>query len=440
MLAMRTITRAFGNLDKEVTERIDGTPLKAINLLSETAKDGTITVGFDYKDYWSGDVKGTVDILSKTKEREFALLADLSVYGERIDFEAYMNKERIAVGTKMLDNNYYGLTYKTFREDIRGFGNLIGLDKQTMDTLADMVDMISEAMNAKEGPANIVSVDKYTGMITSFVKKVEMTSEREKLESGGTSIRCTRTDFLVTSDSIIELLNDMLEALQDDEDFKNQYNSIVNNQLFSGTSGVVSYNELMREFRNAIREMERGFSGDVKLSLYIGKGNRLIRLEVHADVKVDSERVRVQATFDFGESATDRWVANMTVNAGSNKTTMRVVWDYRDRSNGIENTITISVDGDDQVVLRSLWSPKSGDFSLSYDDGWSEGEITGSFKENDKGFVLEIDNLSPGYNDYLSFSIKAQSGAQIRKIDYINLDKWGETLIGKLEDLMYGFY
>ena len=440
MLTLRTINRAFAKLDAEITERIDGSPLKAVSILMDTAKDGKVSVGFEYRDYWNSEVSGAVDILSNTEDREFAILADLLIYGEKIDLEAYINKDRIAVGTKLLDDNYYGFRYSSFRSDIKIFGDLIGLDKETMDILADAVDMISDALNMEAGESDgIADISAYTNLFKNFSKSVEMTTERERIESGGSTVRSKRTDFLITSDSFLTLLNDFIEVLEDDEDLRKQFNSVLNNQLLSSAYGGMSYSEMLREIRNFARDFERNFTGDITISFFTGKADRLLRFEIRADVRYDKERVRVSAIFDFGSTVSDRWSLNFSVSSGSTRNSLRIVWDYRERSNGLENIVTVTVDGEDPVTLKSVWSPRSGDFSLSYEDRWSEGEITGSFKDNDNGFVLEIDNFLTGYNEYLTLNIKADAGAQIRRVDFINLDRWGDTLLDRLEDLIYSF-
>ncbi|MDR0490430.1 MAG: hypothetical protein LBH28_04195 [Oscillospiraceae bacterium] len=46
--------------------------------------------------------------------------------------------------------------------------------------------------------------------------------------------------------------------------------------------------------------------------------------------------------------------------------------------------------------------------------------------------------LEKNRGEYLLVEIKAESGANIKPIVYINVDKWGEVVINRLADLIVG--
>ena len=65
------------------------------------------------------------------------------------------------------------------------------------------------------------------------------------------------------------------------------------------------------------------------------------------------------------------------------------------------------------------------------------------FLENSRGFTLSFDDLMAEsyYDAYLWLEIKGETGANIRQISYINIDRWDQTLLDKLGDLFgYGGY
>ena len=192
----------------------------------------------------------------------------------------------------------------------------------------------------------------------------------------------------------------------------------------------------MDELESFVNDFESNYSGDITQSFFIGRGSRLLRIETRTDIRYDDERIGVRVTMDFGASAQDRWTMNVTVSEGSDRNTLRVIWKYDERTSAIENSLSIEANGNDALYLKLLWSPKNGDFRLTVDDGWSETEITGGFTSNDSGFHIKLDDLNPNDDEYIAFGIDAVYGAKVNEIEYINLDRWGETLIEKFEGLM----
>jgi len=273
-----------------------------------------------------------------------------------------------------------------------------------------------------------------------------MTSERDTLESGGSSIRCTRIDVTITDKAFLDFLNDCYDILEDDETIAN-YIKILDNDLtrYAYDDLYDMYNQMLREMRNIIRELERSYSGDIVVSLYVGSRNRLLRVEISADLSMNRDRVRIRGSLDFGESAQDRWALQMTITEGSYRDSMRVIWDYRERSNGIENTITFTPDNGRPSSIRSTYSPDRGGFTLSIDDGWSDTSMSGVFtKTDDGGFRLSLnDIINNSYSDEsLSLDIRVEPGAGIRRVDFVNIDRWDaevlESFVAYLEPLFGG--
>ena len=438
------LNNAFTNFGEEITQRIDGTPLKAIGLLSETLKDGTVTVGFDYEDSWSGsETSGKISLSSAYEDREFALAGNVKIFDgyweseQNVDFEAFMNKERMAFGSKLINNNYYGFRYSTFRDDIEEFGYKANISRDIMDTLSDFVEMLDEAINKTGNEKDSASLDAYSTIIQNFIRTCEQTSERVDFDSGGATVKATRVDIIITKEDILQLLSDLYEQLDRDEELRESFKSL---ETYGSMYTVgVNYNTLLRELSNAIDELDDNYSGTMTVSFYIGSGDRLLRYEFNTNIRMYGERIRASVSFDFGASVTDRW----TMRIDAEGETVRINWDYKERSSSIENTITVSA-GSGTVTLMSLYSPARGDFTLSYetkdDYGWSDrGEITGVFTEDSKGFTLSFDNLMGTDNDgILTIEITGEKGANIKQIDYINLDEWDKDLITDIENAFSG--
>jgi len=443
---MAIANKAITGMAEEATSRIDNTPLKAIGMMGDTLKDGRITVDFSYYDYWNEqEVSGSVKLSSNTEAKDYALGADLSIFGRPYDAEAYLNSERIAVGTRMLDNKYYGLKYSTFRDEIRSFGDLVGIDDQTMDEMSDAVDMIDKLMNGEKTSADDYVA--YTNLVTEFVKGIEMTSESAVIESGGTSVKCKKIGFVLTDEQIVKLFNDLYDLIESDDNLREQLESIFDNPAMSGVYNNMSYRDLLKGLRDFIREFERNFSGDITYSFFVGSRDRLLRWEMDANVKYDGEKMQVSAVFDFGASAQDRWTLTMTSTVSGKSETIKVVWDYKDRSDSIENTLVLTNPEDETITLKSVWSPGNGKYKLSYEylyQDWygdsreETGEITGIFTTDGANFRLGIDNPIPEDDDAaLTIDIKGETGAQIKQIDYISIGLWDMDLLERLQNLFY---
>jgi hypothetical protein len=189
-----------------------------------------------------------------------------------------------------------------------------------------------------------------------------------------------------------------------------------------------------------IREFEHSFAGSVTITYMVGARHRLQSLEVLADMSIYGDRGQIHAVLDLGDSATDRWELDISISDGSFSETVSIVWDYNVNGGVIENRLTIIADDASRpIVFSSSWSPDRGDFRLSYSDRWSNNEITGNFTASSRNFRLLLDNFFPAQSDYLAIEISGEFGANIRRIDFINIDRWDEALFDRLEEFIFSF-
>jgi len=438
------VGRSLVNLNTEVEERFENTPFKALTMLPEILEDGTLTANFDYRTNFLGgiisaDIDGTVRLSSNTVERDYALGADVNLYGEAIDLDVYLNRERLALRASVLDNRFYGITYDTFRKDIRVFGRLIFLDNETMDLLADIVDQINEIMNAEEIGDEHEFFENYTTVLTEFIRDVDVSSRRTRIESGGERVRCTEIKITITKDALLKLLNDLYNVFENDEIIREQLEA-TDNPLLQGMIGRTgTYDYLLREFRRFIRELERNYEGDIVLSFYTNSESRLLRFEIDADIIYDGNREENKVSFDFGSSIEDNWVFDFSAISDYGSNNIFASWDYEVHLENYRNTVHIAGDDIESITLISDWNKDNGDFELAYISRWDMGEITGVFKPADNSFRLLFDNVLPesSYSS-LKIDIHAETGSQIERISYINIDRWGRELSGLLMRFILG--
>jgi nitrogen regulatory protein PII len=55
---------------------------------------------------------------------------------------------------------------------------------------------------------------------------------------------------------------------------------------------------------------------------------------------------------------------------------------------------------------------------------------------DEDGFKLGLDNLREAYFEDFTVELVAGYGARISHVEFINLDQWDESLVGKVEDFI----
>lgn len=440
------VGKALYNLGTEAEERFDHTPFKIFTTLGDVLEDGTLTTSFNYSTAIMGgflntDVDGTFILSSDLKERNFALEAQVGTgtFLGAVEFDAYINRERLALRLPVLDNNYYGITYDTFREDIRSFGNLLMLSDDIMDEFADYVDILNTALNVEVSDISDVDIQPvFSDAIKNFTANLEIKNRRTTINSGNESIRCRVVEFIISKATLLCLLDDIYnefdsnEALQDIID--DIYGSIPFPVLFGNNS---VYEQFSRDFRSFIEEFERSYSGDIVFAFYIGNKDRLLRAEINVDIEYDNNQIEMSTMFDFGKSIDDDWVMEIWTRESGSAENYSITWSYDKTSDVYTNSITIYTGTMDSFVLTSEWDINRGDFTLSYADRWDRSELTGILTTNDKDFRLSFNDLFPN-DPYtgLSIEISTRAGAQIKEISYINVDRWGASLIESITRLI----
>ena len=439
--------RALLGFGAEVTQRIDGTPLKAAGMLTNILEDGEVTVNTAFENNLLGNIAATVRLLSNNENREYAILAQTTVLSRTIEAEAFINKERIALGSTLFGDTYYGIIFKTFREDIRVFGGLIGLDSQTMNMLADTVEMIESILHTPGVEDGVF--EPYIRLMADFILSLDTTSEKTRIESGGVSVRVRKIGFAITHSDIAELLHDLTERMSEDENLRQQFELIFESLRGSNMLGhilVPSYDAALHQLRQVAGELERNIEGEITITFYIDSENRLLKIETDADMIFYGQRIRTESILDLGTSAQDLWVLTGTTDTEGLKETFEIMWGTLSEaaddegSRLIHNTISITDTDGYSATLSSHWNEESGSFTLAYESDRSRdgGELTGVFKVRGQGFTLGLDNLL-SQNEALSLEITASPGAQIRDIEFINIDRWGANLIRDLQRALISF-
>ncbi|MCL2365619.1 MAG: hypothetical protein FWC75_01040 [Oscillospiraceae bacterium] len=433
--------RALSNFSDELSERIDTTPLKALGMLIDTLEDGVVTVSVDYVLRWLGSNRGDFTLSSNRAQRDFALKAEVTFFN-RLDFEAemFLNKERLAMTSSIMDEAYYGITLSTFRADIQDFGSMIGLDAQTMGALADAVEMLEWVMNMPG--AEDAALKPYVALLEDFVRGLRPSAERIRVESESESVSVTRIEYIVTEDKIAALLYDIADLISEDENMSGQLESLAKNPvLFDALEYMFAfdYSEIVQKLGDLAHVFENGLSGEIAVVFYIGAGDRLLSMEISIDANVDGKSVLISGAYDFGKSAQDRWQFTGTKIIGDAAEHITILWTLEEYSDEMTNIFTIYDAHKHTLSLLSRWNPESGALILEFPEEWDFAKINGTFLVDEDTFTLTIDRPSQRrLIRSVEVTIATEAEAQIRNIEFINIDQWRREVLYSLERVLLG--
>ena len=439
---LRTAAKALSNLVEEIGVRTQDTPLEMFGILIDSIQNGSVSVGFDYSDGWS-DARGNFTLHTDVENGDYALEADFTIDGFRLDLDLYMNSERVAARVAQIDRSFYGIRYDTFREDFRSFGDLIGFSRQDMDMIADAVDAISDMMNAGSDASDALFAE-FEKLMTDFISDIEVSSKRVDMPSGWDTVKATKIEFIITADMIIGLLEDFLKALENDDTIRSWFDLMDSYQDDYWNTGS-TYDEMLREINNALRDMKRNFNSDFSIALYVGKGDRLLRIELNTEIEIDRDMSEISIMLDFGTSAHAIWFLETNVVENGVRTGTAFEWAMRETSRGGEASLSFIEEIAFGVVTTELileWTDR-GAITLSVIEYHNREEVlTGMYTSNGDGFRLTIDdpNVSSYYGERMDLEITvSRRSGQIPEIDYTNISEWGTQLIEKIEEFIYSF-
>jgi predicted nucleic acid-binding Zn ribbon protein len=434
---LMSVQRSLANFGDDVAERLDTSPLSAVRLLNDIMEDGTITV--DFRDRWAAfDFDAT--LRSNTQNREFAVELEVYTFDGHFDFEAYIDRHRIMARSLLLDNNFYGIRYSSFRDDFRPLGRLLGWDNREKNQLSDIVENFGESINDDRTAQDLLRP--YLDVLSDFIRTSNYTSERVSITTQGNSVNTTRVQFEFSMNDIYDLLNDLFRILERDENFRRSLS--VRNERF--------YHDLMRMLRMGISDIRRYATGDIELTFYIGSRNRLVRMSLEADLLIDRERLTVRMNGDFGLSSTDTWMIDFIASERNYTESANVRWSFAEIGGRYEHTLTVTAN-QETATLRSVWRPQNGAFTLSADYienrwDWITGRtertpvthsVSGVFnRQPNNGFNLVFDDFGFDFDRSASLTIAASPGARFDPPrEFINIDRWDEVFVDRVDQLLW---
>jgi len=391
------VSRAARNFGAEVTERVGTTPLQAFGMAANSLESGSVTVDFaSYQtDRWGTTTTNfNFTVVSDAENHEYALYGEVYSNGEIIDFVAYINPERIAVGSSMIGDDLFGINFNTLAADIASLNDLLGLDYYDMAMVEDVIDSFVELMN--QPPAE---TDAYAAALVGTLHAAERASDRITTLSDGSRIQARRVEYTITVEAMIDLLEEWLDILEGDEAVRLSFN----NFLMQTVYGVDYIDEMVQEMRGMLLEVEHYLDGQVLLTFYIGENDRMLSAALDVDLLVMDERVWLNLSLDMGLSAMDTWRLDINGMQWGQYFTFYATWEIVDDGDTYINVITFNFGDGDMIIITSEWDPASGEFTFShleenYSWGWrTECAFSGLFTTDGETFRLWIEHADQWY-------------------------------------------
>jgi hypothetical protein len=385
----KTLQKAFAHLKADAAGRAENTPLALFGVLAG-ARDKTVRAMFTYAEDGGDALSGELALASRPSARELGLTADLSVYGAAVDFEAYFNSERIAARSAAADDNFYGFGYDALEDGLRVFG----LDEAAVSSIERAVNAVRASL---DGGAAMRA--RYGAAVSLFIKRLPVRAEDTEIYVAGQATPCQAFTYTVTTDALSALVEDFYMLARDDAMLPDAF---------------------LEEISAALAPFLGEGGGEVTLSFYVGRGNRLLHaaLEAHAP---SAPGAAVMASVTFGAKPDDEWVAEaLIMDQNGKQGEFALCWSCSEDGGVYTDTVTLTSDLDgfpEYAAVTSEWTKSAGDFALRFEDARGAAALRGKLTCARDSFRLEFYG-----EETLSLVITAQPGAEVPEPAYIPPD------------------
>ena len=453
---------------EESLQRLEGTPLKAITMLADPLQDGSITVDFTYADPFLGlDISGMLSLYSNLNDSNFALITEVLIpFMGTLDLSVFLNEERIALQTNILDENFYGIRFSTFEQDFQTFAAAANLDPFIVEDVMMFLAEVEYMLMALEASAYAeqMDIEDYLEQLAPYFEPfVELFAEffdnlelrRNNVTFGEQNIDAIRYSYFFTFEETVNLLEDLTDLLENldveslvrrtfyafGEHIETQADTTVTDQMINEAVSEARQlqREMVRDARREVEDLRQEFEGyrvyPVILHVYLDNNGRLLRMFLE-------EENNIEIALDFGTSVYDPWYFKIITleKWDQEPVNLRIDWEFESANNLMVNRINVDGGGTAGIgsaTVVSEWNRATGDFiKWAEMGGWRLGSVEGSFVVQDGGFELRFSDIEVE-GALLSLGITTSLGANIPEIDFINMDRWDAALIDRVEEAIY---
>ena len=462
---------AAPSLFEEFAERIEGSPFQIFSVLSESLRDGVSAVEADWVSWRNDEESFTLRFYSNMNDHEYALIFEMIDRWDEVDFDLFLNTERIAVSSSYFGEDALGLRFATFADDLPVFfegllaHGIVPGSPDLLEEILGYVDFIQELLAS--GMANEVDPLEFLDLLLPLLLQVEQSSEQVVVNAGGTNVNADRLAFTIDIDVFFDTVFEVLYV----------------------ASGDAMFDELRRDMQ---QDMEN-VNGTITVAVYIADTGRL--LQIGFDLSTVETRINwwtgeeetgnttLSIIANFGAHATDTWLFTIDLTNIWRSHSVTLAWEISEPdSDSIEHRLVISMLDDTNIwrmydafwdmlydaglyddfwddeadneddyfwyelwnelwnefwanqptvqpehvaTIGMLWNRTSGELVFFYEDENGREDTSGIIASiltlDTDGFILQISD-----SDF-NFEASATVGISVPSVDFINLDHWAEV-------------
>lgn len=428
--------RATAKTSAAIQDRIDKSPYKAVQILGNSLMSGSVGCGVSYDDGHSR-VNGQFNLNSDWENQAVSLGASGSYNGQSMDAELFLNNERAAFRSSLLQD-CYGATFATLEDDLRAsfLPDALGLSDEEIRQAGQAAEMVSKLMDLDL--TDLLKQGKE--LYADFLDGIQLESDSAKTEVGGKRLSCTAVYAEVDEKDLMNLTMDLYDLYTEDEDVRNLVvSSIVADGYYTVTEAEQQYDQQVRNARQQLEQQMRRLDCDMELTYFL-HSNQLVKVEVAGEMTVDGTTVNTEMYLDFGEDPEkDDWTMECVMTSGyGDKITMNAVYSTDVSGADYKDSLEITLDegyGAETVGLYTDWDRKSGDLAISLDNGDDYQTGYCNLVVDGDTFTLTLDDLAEAmYMDGIfQLEFTADQSAVVEDPDFINLNQWDQAVLEEFQ-------
>lgn len=450
MVAPRAaLTLAAGSTSHSLEDRYDGSPVALLNKV-DFAEQSRLAFGADIN-YAGEAIKAKIQLDYLKAQHQCAISASLCNAQKEYAANMYLDSELAAASLNFFDAGaYYGLTFDSFKEDIKK--SFLGqmLDDEQIDmvdtALQTMLDMYT--MDTDEEAL----LEPYRQVIGDFVAELEAQKGSAEALLDGNTYQCNTVSFVLTEEAAVDLMKELIKTLKEDPQMQELMTSDLSD-ILDKEDLEESWDEIIKTLEESVEELAETADFDAELISYVRNG-RLVQLRLDVTLEVDGEEMDLRMDMIFGLRAESDLIFELSAKHDGEKAVIKAVSSITNEDSVFHEKLKITVNIPDadkaEMELTTEWNKETDKLTLSAEidaDGERMEEMTFSckLKELENGFEITIDqeDLKPlleladaSIPEEMSFSITiaCTAEAQIIKPDYVNLDKWNEDMFTRLQE------
>lgn len=453
MIAPKTaLSLAIGTTGKDLQQRYSHSPAAVVAEGTKYLQDGKLSINADIS-YEGERMQTQLDLAFNKEKKQTAAGAALTLGEKNYNASFYLDPEFAAVSTDLLkDDTYYGVTFETFKEDIRK--SVFG--EELSDAQIEHIDSIIQVF------LDIYTLDidreelskPYKQVIKQYIKDQETEKENDTIIIDGKEYSCSTLTYSLSESDLYDLLDELIDTLEDDTDLK----ALICRERIGNLIGInmdEAYEEFILDMRKNLEEAfeEADFSLDV---VFYVRSGRLVSMELESNIEVDGEEAEISAEISFGLQSKSDIVIDLAAKVDGEKAGIKLISKVTDDQDSYKETLTaeVNIPYEDKVkvTFSTKWNKSNGKLTFTAkaqaEGDTQEFSMQYTLNKLSNGFELIIDQKN--VEDFLdqmdgdalpeglefTISVRCTKGADITKPEYVNIDRFDETLLQQLQETL----